>query len=174
MEEFGNVEDKGKKLWSDLQGLEAVEESHVLTVEENLDKERIKGELEKMTLMEEICWRQKLRVFCIKEGDRNTEFFHRMANSHRRFNYIDMLMVDRVMSSDRGSTAECITHFYRRLYSKNEVHRPISDDVDFGGISEEDALWLDRPFENEVSRVVSGFNSDKSLGPYAFSMRCLC
>ena len=124
--------------------------------------------------MEEICWRQKSRVFCIKEGDRNTEFFHRMANSHRQFNYIDMLMVDGVMSSDQGSIAECITHFYRRLYSENEGHCPILDDVDFGRISEEDALWLDRPFENEVSRVVSGFNSDKSLGPYAFSMRCLC
>ena len=158
-------------MWSDLRGLETVEESRVLTVEEKLDKERIRGELEKMTLMEEICWRQKLRVFCIKEGDRNTEFFHRTANSHRRFNYIDMLIADGVMSSDQGSIAECITHFYRRLYSENEVYRPVLDDVEFGRISEEDALWVDRPFEkDEVFGVVSGFNGDKSLGPDGFSM----
>ena len=99
MEEFGNVEEKGKKLWSDLRGLETVEESRILTVEEKLDKERIRGELEKMTL-EEISWRQKSRVFCIKEGDRNTKFFHRIANSHRRFNSIDKLMVDGAMSSN--------------------------------------------------------------------------
>ena len=46
VEEFGNVEEKGKKLWSDLRGLETVEESCILTVEEKLDKERIRGELE--------------------------------------------------------------------------------------------------------------------------------
>ena len=43
MEEFGNVEEKGKKLWSDLRVFENVEESRVLMVEveEKLDKERI-------------------------------------------------------------------------------------------------------------------------------------
>ena len=41
MEEFGNVEEKGKKLWSDLGVLETVEESRVPTVEEKLNKERI-------------------------------------------------------------------------------------------------------------------------------------
>ena len=36
---------------------------------------------------------------------------------------------------------------------------------------EEDALWLDRPFEEEeVFGVVSGFNGDKSPGPDGFSI----
>ena len=121
--------------------------------------------------MEEICWRQKSRVFCIKEGDRNTKFFHRMANSHKRFNSIDKLKVDGVMSFNQGSNAECITHFYRRLYFENEVHRPILDDVQFGRISEENALLLDRTFkEDEVFGVVSGFNGDKSPTPDGFSI----
>ena len=48
MEEFGNVEEKGKKLWSDLRVFENVEESRVLIVEveEKLDKERINREKE--------------------------------------------------------------------------------------------------------------------------------
>ena len=41
MEEFGNVVEKGKKLWSDLGVLETVEESRVPMVEEKLNKERI-------------------------------------------------------------------------------------------------------------------------------------
>ena len=53
-----------------------------------------------MTLLKEIYWRQKSRVVCIKEGDRNTKFFHRMANSYRRFNYINKPMVDGVLSFD--------------------------------------------------------------------------
>ena len=166
MEDFGNIEVKGKKSWSDLQVLETVEEIRVLAVEEKLDKERISGELE------EICWRQKSRVFCIKEGDRNTKLFHCMANSTlKRFNSIDMLMVDGVMSSNQGSIAECITRFYRKLHSENEIHHLVLDDVELGRISEEDAMWLDRPFEeDEVLGVVSGFNRDKSPGLDGFSL----
>ena len=94
-----------------------------------------------------------------------------MANSHRRFNSIDKLKVDGVMSFDQGSIVECITHYYRRFYSKNEVHHPVLDDVQFGRISKEDALWLDRPFEeDEVFGVVSGFDGEKSPAPNGFSM----
>ena len=41
VEEFGNVEEKGKKMGSDLGLLETVEESRVLMIEEKLNKERI-------------------------------------------------------------------------------------------------------------------------------------
>ena len=125
-----------------------------------------------MTL-EEICWKKKSRVVCIKEGDKNTIFFHRMANSHRRFNSIDKLMVDGVLSSNQGSIKECITSFYRQVYSENEVQRPVLDDVELGRIFEEDASWLDRSFEeDEVFGVVNGFNGNKSPCPDGFSMTC--
>ena len=42
--------------------------------------------------------------------------------------------------------------------------------MEFGRISEEDVLWLDRPFEDEVFGVVSGFSGDKSSGLDGFSM----
>ena len=41
--------------------------------------------------------------------------------------------------------------------------------MEFGRISEEDALWLDIE-EEEVFGVVSGFNGDKSPGPDGFSI----
>ena len=62
-------------------------------------------ELEKATLLEEICWRQKSRVLYIRERDLNTKFFHRIANSHRRVNFIDRLMVGGKLSSDPAAIA---------------------------------------------------------------------
>ena len=158
-------------MWKDLSELETIKESRGLTAEDNLDLERIQGELEKASLLVEICWRQKSRVLCIREGDRNTKFFHRITNSHRRFNSIDRLMVDAKLSSDPKDIVKGISRFYRQLYSENVVDRPVLDDVDISRISEEDALWLDRPFdEEEVYGVINGFNGDKAPSPNGFSM----
>ena len=46
--------------------------------------------------MEDISWRQKSRQLRLKEGDRNTAFFHRMVNSYRRKNSKQKIKVDGV------------------------------------------------------------------------------
>ena len=53
--------------------------------------------MEHLFSLEEISWRQKSRMLCIKEGDNNTKFFHKMANSHRRYNHLRILEVDGVV-----------------------------------------------------------------------------
>ena len=55
VEVFGNVEDRVRKLWQELSDLEMIEDSRALLEEEMLELERVRGELEKVTLMEEIC-----------------------------------------------------------------------------------------------------------------------
>ena len=101
----------------------------------------------------------------------NTKFFHHIANSHRRANSIDRLMVDGVLSSNPAAIVDCISQFYRQLYMEDVAHRPFLDDVEFSSISVEDASWLDRPFEEEeVFGVINDFNGDKALGPDGFSM----
>ena len=79
--------------------------------------------------------------------------------------------MDGELSSDPKDIAEGISSFYRQLYSENVVDRPVLDDMIFSRIFEEDALWLDRPFdEEEVHGVITGFNVDKAPGPNGFSM----
>ena len=46
--------------------------------------------------------------------------------------------MDGELSMDQGIIEGYITHFYRQLYSKNEVHRPLLDEAVFSRISEED------------------------------------
>ncbi|XP_075658607.1 uncharacterized protein LOC142628380 [Castanea sativa] len=80
-------------------------------------------------------------------------------------------MVDGELSTDQGIIEGSISLFYRQLYSENEVHRPLLDEVVFSSISREEANWLDRPFiEDEVFRVVQDFNGDKAPGPDGFTM----
>ena len=48
------------------------------------------------------------------EDGRNTKIFHHFANSHRRFNTIDNLLVDGVL------TLECISQFFEEVYTEME------------------------------------------------------
>ena len=55
VEEFGNIGLRVQNLWKDFNELEVIEDDRVPSVEESREKDRISGELEKATLLEEIC-----------------------------------------------------------------------------------------------------------------------
>ena len=127
--------------------LDVREETQHLTAEEKLEQIDFRTEIEKLTLLEEVSWRQKSRVLHFREGDANTKIFHRMANSHRRNNGIESLMVDGTLSSDQGMIADCITQFFMKLYFEEQVDRPSPEVLVFLRICGDNADWLDRPFD---------------------------
>ena len=98
-------------LWSKLNVLDLKEDHHSLSEVEKLEKVSLRSELEKAALLEEISWRQKSRVLFLKEGDSNTRFFHRMANSNRRNNCIENLMIDWALSSNQDRIAAHMSIF---------------------------------------------------------------
>jgi len=53
------------------------------TEERNTQADVIQKEWDDRCRQEEIFWRQKMRVQWIKEGERNTKFFHKSTLSHR-------------------------------------------------------------------------------------------
>ena len=48
----------------------------------------VRSQIKNLLSLEEVSWRQKSRMLCIKEGNNNTKFFHKVANSRRRFNHL--------------------------------------------------------------------------------------
>ena len=76
------------------------------------------------------------------------DFFHKMANSNRRNNGIESLMVDGNLSSNPGMIADCITQFFMNLYSEQQVDQPFPEVSVFPMISSGNADWFDRPFED--------------------------
>jgi hypothetical protein len=67
-----------------------------------MKKVEIVSELKRSTLVEEMSWRLKSRVLWLKEGDKCTKFFHTMANSNKRKNFIDSLSIDSTISTKPG------------------------------------------------------------------------
>ena len=60
--DFGHAEEKNNRLWMSLNDLDSLEETCPLSTVEKLEKEQLTSELEKTTLLEEICWRQKSQI----------------------------------------------------------------------------------------------------------------
>jgi hypothetical protein len=83
-----------------------------LIEEERVKNEELPWELERMLLYEDMSWRQKSKALWLREGDKNTKFFHQMANSCRRNNIVDPLMVNGSLSSDPIEIRELIVQFY--------------------------------------------------------------
>jgi hypothetical protein len=96
-------------------------------------------ELEQSFLQEEINWRRKSRALWLQEGDKNTTFFHRIANSNRRSNSISSLMINGEMSPDKEAISTSITQFYQDLYFEGVSRRPLLDGLEFSMISNEDS-----------------------------------
>lgn len=87
---------------------------------ENLDSlEKAKEKLGELLLREEIFWKQQSGVTWLKEGDRNTQDFHAVAQNNRRKLHIYSMTDDIHMSLGlfcpifRASSVS----FYQRLFS---------------------------------------------------------
>ena len=76
----------------------------------------MRSEVKNLLSLEEISWRQKSRMLWIKEGDYNTKFFHKVANSHKRFNHLNFLEVDGVIYEEESEIAAQVVNFYKNLY----------------------------------------------------------
>ena len=107
----------------------------------------------------------------MKEGDNNTHFFHRVANSHRRTNHIQGIEVDGVLYEDEEEVRSRVVNFYQRLYTESVSWCPTMDGLEFARIEENEWLELERDFsKKEVVKVLYEMEGDKALGPDGFTM----
>lgn len=93
------MEKNKRALLDDLKGLDGIEEQRPLSSEDILSKEAATIELEKIILLEE-SWRKKSAVLWLREGEKNTKFFNRVASSNRKRNTIENLVINGDISSN--------------------------------------------------------------------------
>ena len=97
----------------------------------------------------------------MKEGDNNTRFFHRVANSYRRTNYLRGIEVDGVLYKDEEEVRSKVVHFYQSLYIESNTWRPSMDGLEFTSIGEDERLELERDFsKEEVVKVLQEMEGD--------------
>jgi len=98
----------------------------------------------------------------LRKGKR-TQFFHRVANSHRKFNQVDSLTINGAIYRNFVEMKEHIVQHYNNLYFENCSWQPTVEDLSFLSIDAEESIWLERAFEEkEVWDVIRDLNGDKA------------
>ena len=142
-----------------------------LSNKEESCRTQVKGDIVAIATLEKTFWRQKSRALYVKEGDNNTQFFHRLANSYRKANHIRSIEVDGVFYKDGSSVQAQVVQFYQNLYTETDMWRPTVDGLDFACIREDERMSLKREFsKEEVTQVLMEMGGDKAPGPDGFTM----
>ena len=166
MEEGTNTVSLGAQINS----LDLKEELQDLDEEERLERNRLRAELWKTVRFEEISWRQKSRIKWLKEGDKNTAFFHSIAMSRKRSNFLGFLNFNgRVLKEPRAIREEVKNHFKDHYESMGQCFFSMDNYV-FSRLDPETARDLESDFsEEEILGALEECNEDRAPGPDGFN-----
>ncbi|RVX03362.1 hypothetical protein CK203_019838 [Vitis vinifera] len=127
--------------------LKALKERQRTLNEQELEaRKEAKEEFKKWAIMEEISWRQKSRQIWLKEGDKNTGFFHKMANSNSRRNCLKKIKVRGIWLSDDQDIQRGVVRAYQDLLSDPGGWHPSMSSLEFDSIGREEAARLEEMF----------------------------
>ena len=130
-----------------------------------------KEEYKSWVVLEEISRRHKSRELWLKDGDKNTGYFHKMANAHRRRNCLRKISINGKMIEKEVEIKDGLIDAFKNLLSAPSEWRPSLPDLSFNEIGIEDASKLEEVFsEEEIWTAISGLNGDKAPGPDGFPL----
>jgi len=120
---FGHIEQNIDKFQKEMDKMESEAQVRELQEEEWSRLDALRTQLWLWTARNERYWRQMSRCKLIKEGDRNTKYFHLAATMRRKRNQIDKMLIDGEEVSDVKLIKANITEYFRQLYKKKKMHQ---------------------------------------------------
>jgi hypothetical protein len=121
---FGNIFQAQDNLNKQIQSLQQQIRQHGLTDSLKHQETHLNNQLAERREQEEILWRQKSRIQWLKEGERNTKFFHRSMIQRLQSNHITHLVSDQGTEIQQHTDIEKeMLSYYKNLLSEPPVDR---------------------------------------------------
>jgi hypothetical protein len=116
---FGNIFEAQRQLKEQMSIVQSQIRDMGLSEPLKLQEEAISQKLEERKSQEEILWRKKSCIQWLKEGDKNTKFFHRSTIKRRHANHITQLISDngKISHTHEDLEDELVT-YYQNLFSE--------------------------------------------------------
>lgn len=132
-------------------------------------RDTLRARFDEILAREEIYWRQRLRGKWIKEGDRNTVYFQRIAYGRRKVNTITSITVGGLSFSSNEDIRRQVRDFYSRLFIEDDYCRPrIVDDLLACLFPEKRGTIFGSFSEEEVYQTVFSLARDRGPRPDSF------
>ena len=113
----------------------------------------------------------KIKGDLVEGGNKNTDFFHKMTNAHRRRNSLVRIKTNGNWVSMESKIKVGMVHIFQSLLAENGDWRPSCLGLTFDALGEYHADLLEVPFfEVEVFKTLFNLKGIKALGPYGFSL----
>ncbi|KAL0356430.1 UNVERIFIED_CONTAM: hypothetical protein Sradi_4089900 [Sesamum radiatum] len=144
-----------------------VQTQNPITPEGKMDIEATRAELERFAAHEETVWRQRSKVLWLREGDRNTGFFHRKASHRFRTNSITRIRGEEGdWVTSEHEIQHCISRYFGTIYASN---RPSLDAISKG--TEHLRTIIDASMRDDLLQPYSAAEVKKALFQMAPSNR---
>lgn len=162
---FGNVKRKIRQLNKRLEALQANKDQSKETIQAI---HQIESELDDLLKKEEIMWLQRSRTLWLKEGDRNTKFFHNKANQRQKKNSINKLLsADGRWVTKKEELMALVREYYINLFRSDgcEVTERVLRSIP-KKVTETMNRELTKSFtKDEVKKALQQMHPTKAPGP---------
>lgn len=149
-EVFGRLEGQRQAVVSLLSSWDELEAEGGLSLDDVARKEAARQDYVRISCLEEVSFRQRSRCLWLKDGDRNTKFFHQVANAHRQMNLISRMRVNGRELVNEEEIKGGIVDFYQNLFlSQEREWRPGLEGVHFDMILAENRVALEQAITEE-------------------------
>eukprot|EP00253_Pinus_taeda_P007097 PITA_07097 len=174
--EFGNIFKAKKDVVKKVKEINQILITKGYTEERKEMAESLQLEWDNRCLQEEILWRQKSKVQWIKEGERNTKFFHRSTIAHRNNNRIVKLTDQHGIKRNTHEEMEkVLLQHFQKNDEENSEDRYQSMKIFTQYISKlftrEHNFNLNKPvIEEEIEEAVKEMKNGKAPGSDGFNV----
>jgi hypothetical protein len=167
---FGSIREQKQTVLAILDELAYKEQDGDWSMSDVQYRNKLEQDYEAILHKEEIMWKQRAKIKWLREGDRNTAYFHKIASGRKRKKCITSLNAGQQNIRGDEALSKHITEFYASLFAgKANWQLHLDWNRVFEPVREVDFTQLEQQFtDTEILLAIHGMDSNSSPGPDGF------